>query len=457
MADVYACPVENLTTVVGDTPRPVDAKTAKEKTIVQEGGKIMENKRPVHISATFIKAKNKCDYRCWLKYCLGLRTDHDTDPLRYGNRWHKCQEILGRSPGVCTTCAQKAKNDPECPFCGGTGFVPEDRMALAVQYLNDYYETVPPNKERTEWLVERAKIMYGIAAYDWHYSNDEYETLATELAFKLPVKNPRTGRTLPNCKLVGKIDKLVRNSNGIPMIMEHKTTSSSLDSDSTFWGNLRLNTQISMYVYAAQRMQLDGDLVMYGILPTHPLIQECVFDGLRKPTIAPKKLSQKDSKEFLETGMYCDKKFEVSGQDVYIEDTWPPAQSALIIDGELAEQEFGKKLNTFMIRETPEMYGMRLLTDISERPEFYLGRREVSRTTQDIENFQKKIYNVYQSYKFMCRTETYSKDEDQCEATYACEFIGLCYNKVDPTVGDIPGFKRIFEDKEKDAKATKTT
>ncbi len=397
------------------------------------------SKRPVHVSASFIRAKNKCDFLCYLKYFLGLRTIHDTDPQRYGNRWHTCQEILGRSPGVCTDCAKLSANNPECPFCGGTGFIPEDRMELVVAYLNKYYAEVPPNKDRIEWLIERVKVMYGMATYQWYYAEDEYETLATELKFSLPVINPRTGRALPNCKLVGKIDKLVRNQNGIVMIMEHKTTSSSLNSDSTFWGNLRLNTQISMYVYAAQQMQLAGDLEMYGIKATDPLIQDCVFDGLHKPGIAPKKLSQKDSKEFNKTGDYYGKKFEV---EYY--------SGGYMVDGEGAVTEPGAKEGTFTIRETPEMYGMRLMDDMAERPEFYFGRREVSRTTRDIENFQKKIYSVYQSYKFMCRTETWSKDEDQCEATYVCEYTGLCYNDVDPTVGDISGFKRIFEDK-KDA------
>ena len=312
-------------------------------------------------------------------------------------------------------------------------------MELVVAYLNKYYAEVPPNKDRIEWLIERVKVMYGMATYQWYYAEDEYETLATELKFSLPVINPRTGRALPNCKLVGKIDKLVRNQNGIVMIMEHKTTSSSLNSDSTFWGNLRLNTQISMYVYAAQQMQLAGDLEMYGIKATDPLIQDCVFDGLHKPGIAPKKLSQKDSKEFNKTGDYYGKKFEV---EYY--------SGGYMVDGEGAVTEPGAKEGTFTIRETPEMYGMRLMDDMAERPEFYFGRREVSRTTRDIENFQKKIYSVYQSYKFMCRTETWSKDEDQCEATYVCEYTGLCYNDVDPTVGDISGFKRIFEDK-KDA------
>ncbi len=399
-------------------------------------------KRPVHVSASFIQAKNKCDYLCYLKYFLGLRTDHDTDPQRYGDRWHTCQEILGRSSGVCTDCAQKAENSPECPFCGGDGFIPEDRMALVVEYLNKYYAEVPPNKDRAEWLTERAKVMYGMAAYQWYYADDEYTTLATELKFSLPVKNPATGSTLPNCKLVGKIDKLVKNQNGIPMIMEHKTTSSSLGSDSTFWGNLRLNTQISMYVYAAQQMQLAGDLEMYGIKATDPLIQECVFDGLHKPGIAPKKLSQKDSKIFCET----DGK-DYYGQAFQINGSLGDEDDPLTIGGEVAQWEPGAKEGTFTIRETPEMYGMRLMTDMSERPEFYFGRREVSRTKQDIENFQKKIYSIYQGYKFMCRTETWSKDEDQCEATYICEYTGLCYNNVDPTVGDIPGFKRIFAEK----------
>ena len=278
----------------------------------------MDNsKRSVHVSASFIRAKNKCDYLCYLKYYLGLRTDHDTDPQRYGNRWHTCQEILGRSPGVCTDCAQKAANSPECPFCGGTGFIPEDRMERIVGYLNEYYSEVPPNKDRIEWLTERAKVMYGMAAYAWYYSNDEYKTLATELKFTLPVKNPETGATLPNCKLVGKIDKLVRNQNGIVMIMEHKTTSSSLNSDSTFWGNLRLNTQISMYVYAAQQLQLAGDLEMYGVKATDPLIQDCIFDGLHKPGINPKKLSQKDSKEFMGTKVYFDKEFLANREDSF--------------------------------------------------------------------------------------------------------------------------------------------
>ena len=313
-------------------------------------------------------------------------------------------------------------------------------MALVVDYLNKYYAEVPPNKDRTEWLTERAKVMYGMSAYAWYYSENEYGVLATELQFDLPVKNPATGRTLPNCKLVGKIDKLVRNQNGIVMIMEHKTTSSSLNSDSTFWGNLRLNTQVSMYIYAAQQLQLAGDLEMYGVKATDPLIQDCIFDGLHKPGIAPKKLSQKDSKEFMGTRVYFDKEFVVADYGEHL-------GGAIIIDGEQAEIEPGAKEGTFTVRETPEMYGMRLMTDMSERPEFYFGRREVSRTKKDIENFQKKIYSVYQGYKFMCRTSTWSMDEDQCEATYICEYTGLCYNGVDPTVGDIPGFKRIFEDK----------
>ena len=404
----------------------------------------MDNtKRPVHVSASFIRAYNKCNWLCYLKYFLGLRTTHDTDPQRFGNRWHGSQEILGRSPGVCTDCAKKAANDPECPFCGGTGFIPEDRMGLVVEYLNKYYAEVPPNKDRLEWLTERAKVMYGMSAYAWYYSNDEYETIAAELKFTLPVKNPETGATLPNCKLVGKIDKLVRNRNGIVMIMEHKTTSSSLNSDSTFWQNLRLNTQISMYVYAAQQLQLAGDLEMYGIKATDPLIQDCVFDGLHKPGIAPKKVNQKESKQFVEDGMYFGKKFKIMQQCPVLTD------GEVMVDGELAEIEPGAKEGTFTLRETPEMYGMRLMTDMSERPEFYFGRREVSRTAKDIENFQKKIYNVYQGYKFMSRTDTWSMDEDQCEATYACEYMGLCYNGVNPTVGDIPGFKRIFEKENK--------
>ncbi|KKN64864.1 hypothetical protein LCGC14_0486980 [marine sediment metagenome] len=400
----------------------------------------MSSKKSTHVSASFMRSYKKCNWLCFMKYYLGLRTTRDTDTQRFGNRWHGCQEILGRSAGVCIDCAKLSASDPECPFCGGTGYIEEDQMPLVVDYLDKFYADIPANKDRTEWLVERVKVLYGMSAYNWYYSNSQYETVATELKFDLPVKNPKTGRTLPNCKLVGKIDKLVRNQNGIPMIMEHKTTSSSMGSDSTFWENLRLNIQISMYVYAAQQLQLAGDLEPYGIKATDPLIQECVFDGLRKPSIAPKKLSQGDSKKFVGTGEYFEKKFEIACLTDNL--------SEFHIDGEEVEIEPGAKAGTYAIRETPEMYGMRLLQDMGERPEFYFGRREVSRTPKDIENFQKQICSVYQGFRFMVRNESYVMNEDQCEATYACEYIPICYNGVDPTVGEISGFKRIFEKKE---------
>lgn len=283
-----------------------------------------------------------------------------------------------------------------------------------------------------------------MSAYQWYYNNDNYEVIATELKFDLPVVNPKTGRKLPNCRLVGKIDKLVRNSNGIPMIMEHKTTSNSLNSDSTFWGNLRLNTQISMYIYAAQQLQLAGDLEIYGIKADDPLIRECVFDVLRKPTISPKFINQKDSKAFMETGEYFGQKFEYDAVIIKGELTVDGESAIIKIDTTKNEPDPSK----FQIQETPEMYGMRLLVDMGERPEFYFGRQEISRTIQETLKFQMQIYNVYQGYKFMCRTKSFVMNEDQCEATYACECIPICYNGVDPTIGNIPGFKRIFEKKE---------
>jgi len=47
--------------------------------------------------------------------------------------------------------------------------------------------------------------------------------------------NPETGKSLPNVKTQGKIDKIINLGDRFA-IKEHKSTTSSLDSDSSYWG-----------------------------------------------------------------------------------------------------------------------------------------------------------------------------------------------------------------------------
>lgn len=394
-------------------------------------------KKQWKLSASFIASFKACSYRCYLKYVLGIVPIEDTDALRMGTNWHRILEIMGMKPGtVCYECANKGKNDPQCPLCEGTDILPAEMMDAVVRQLNQSYDTVPLSKTRDEWLAERAILLYSIAGYNWHYIDDPFEVVAEEIQFSLPVRNPGTGRALPNVTLDGKIDKIVRSPNGIYYIDEHKSTTKALDSDSFYWKHLRLDTQTRLYPYAAQVLQLAGELEQYGIKASDPLISNVRYDAWRKPQTRPKKLTQAESKKFLKSGEYLGDKFEIGGQKnvdnhIYV-----------MVNDYPAEQFPGAKEGTVAIKETPEMYGTRLLVDIGTRPEVYFYRKPITRTADDIKKFQQEIVNIYHTIKFMERNDTWWQNEQQCEATFRCPYLNLCYNNIKVSGNSAPeGFK----------------
>lgn len=406
----------------------------------------MTTKRKLHLSASAIAAAKAC----WIKfrnaYVLGIRPDEDSEPLRVGTNWHRLLEIVTMKPGsVCPDCAPGNTNDPECPLCDGTGFLPDEIMTAVTKVLNKAYEGSYKDPEAI--AVERAKLYYSLVGYHWYYTDDggnfQEDVVTREQGFDMTLINPESGRSLPNVKLLGKIDKVINLGSKLA-IKEHKSTSSSLDPDSDYWGHLNLDTQTTLYLYAIRRMQENGELTPWGVKETDPLINTIKYDVWHKPTIKPKKLTQSDSKKFIAGGMYFNQKFEIkteSGGDIGV----------IAVDGVQAEIIPGAKEGTFQIKETAEMYGARLLTDIGERPEFYFRCIELTKTDQEMEAFKWELLNIYRTMQNMIKTGHWYGDEYHCEAKYKCEYIYSCYNRIEVTQENVPdGMKCIFKDKEEE-------
>lgn len=370
--------------------------------------------KKIHLSASALQAFKACPLRYYGAYDLGIRKIEDSEALRIGTNYHAIQEIA-------------------------------DDMDAVVALLNERYGDVPDHMDKEKLEIERIKLLYTLTGYNWHYQNDDLEVIATEIPFEISVINPETGRALPNVVNRGKIDKFIRLDGQI-FVLDHKSTSSSVDPESRLWKKLNLDTQMNNYVYAARKLQAEGKLEQYGITK-EDTIAGAYYDCWHKPGISPKKLSQADSKKFVETGEYCDGKFELN-KDWFVENSH---DHDLIINGIQAEIESGKKEGTFAIRETPQMYGGRLLADIVERPEFYFGRKELTKTDLQIERFEWELYNIYQTIKDMKRTGHWYGDESQCEATFSCDFIPYCYENKPISVEEMPGGMHcIFGDKEND-------
>ena len=413
-------------------------------------------KKTWKLSASFIASFKACPFRCYLKYVLGIIPVEDTDALRTGTNWHRIREIMGMKPeSYCKECAHKGKKNPKCPLCEGTDILPAEMMDAVIRHLNQAYETIPLSKTKEEWLTERAILLYSCAGYNWHYADDQFEVVAEEIQFSIPIRNPETGRALPNVSLDGKIDKIVKSPSGLFYVDEHKSTSKAIDSDSLYWAHLILDTQTRLYPYAAQQLQLVGDLEQYGIKPSDPLISGVRYDVWHKPQIRPKKLTQAESKKFVETGEYMGDKFEVEIKSGGIDGKPMNYQeftsgSHVFVDGADAGLERGAKEGTFAIRETPDMYGARLLKDIAERPEFYFARKEITRTAQDLKKFEQEVYNIYHTIKYMDRNNTWWQNENQCEATFRCSNLDICYNNIDLSGGHVPDGFKLTKWKEKE-------
>jgi len=153
------------------------------------------------------------------------------------------------------------------------------------------------------------------------------------------------------------------------------------------------------------------------------------YDVFHKPGIKPKFLSIADSKKFVANGEYCGGTFEITGST--------EIGDKLLVNEAAAIVEPTAKPGQYKIKETPDMYGHRLLADIAERPEYYFARRELAKTDAELDRFHKELLGVFTTMRAMYNMDSWYHCEEQCEATYNCDFIDLCYNGIDPD-GELP-------------------
>lgn len=395
---------------------------------------IASNPKCYHLSASAIAAFKACPTRFRLAYREGLRSDRDTESQRVGTNWHEMHE---------TYAATAAAVGPE-----GQSPTQEDALASVVDHLNKRYGTTPAGKDPAEWALERQVLLTSFVGYQWYYTHDPVEVLASEVPFELPLTSPKTGLPLPADEVVrvGKIDHIVRWQ-GAVCALERKSTSRQIGADSDYWDKAKKDTQVSMYALAFRELHAAGGFAHLPPLPLEegepmPRMGNTLYDVWHKPTIKPAALTQKETAAFLDTKRYCGQNFQVRHAGITAD------IHAYDINGEPAAVEEGKK--GFAIRETVDMFAARLLADIMERPDFYFQRREIARTDPELEAFQRQLYAVYQSMKAASKHGAWIENESACRATFPCPYLAVCYGPGADAVCDgkttPQGYKRIFVD-----------
>jgi len=377
--------------------------------------------RELRLSASADSDFQACQTRYRLSYIMDLTADKDKDSLRVGGSWHRLHEILEMKPSrpygdpnsggnggwtvTCPDCTRHEEIRPDCYICNGTGYTPTDMMEAVARYLTQVYAIVPDNKTRDDWETERVTLLYSLSGHRWLYAadTDRWEVIGSEIKFEIPVINPASGRKMPKTTFVGKIDRLVRDKNtGLVYVWERKSTNHSITSQD-YWTGLTQGDQVSGYLYGARFAQANGQLHKYGINPEDPPIAGAFCDVWRKPEIQPKQITKADRKILVETGEYFGTHISCANLD--------------------------RGADTIV--ETPEMFGARLLADIAGRPEFYFAQKEVSRTDYELEQFQRRLFNIGKQLRYIEKQNLWVCNLQACEAKWRCEFLDVCRSGVE--------------------------
>lgn len=143
--------------------------------------------------------------------------------LRFGSAWHRAMEATGPGADLPTVLAAAVAQDEF------------DELTLAT-------------------------LGGLLAAYLAVYRDAPVQVLHREVEFSMPMARSRT------FYLAGKIDGLGRLEDGRLCLVEHKTTSSSVDPASDYWLRLRADGQILSYVAAARALGWDIATVLYDVV-----------------------------------------------------------------------------------------------------------------------------------------------------------------------------------------------
>lgn len=327
-----------------------------------------------------------CRKRHWWEYEIGLRPIVDAKALRMGSAYHLGLDHLKLGHGV----------------------------QAAIEGVRAFYHQIhvdsAESQERLDF--ERETVVCMVHGYDWRWANSWLDVIETEKSFRLPLINPSTGSSSRLFELAGKIDGIVRLEDGRLAVLEHKLQSDSINLDGDYWPRLQLDSQCTLYVYAARQMGFDVATVLW--------------DVARKPTIRPSQVALTDENGFKIV-------LDQAGQRVMTKDGKKPRETPDTKSGWTLQT---RPMN--LAEWIDKLHG-----DITSYPETYYARNEIPRLDQDIEELCEEIWDIQNVLREAQRSQRWYKTVHRDTCSY-CAYFGLCTSRFNPEVEAIPeGFELL--------------
>lgn len=334
------------------------------------GARILTNSRLI--------ALRRCQRLHRFKYGLGYRPIAGARALRFGSLAHDAMEAWSRAP----------RGDAQL----AAALAAIETAAVRAQRENDPLDPFD---------VIRARVM--LTGYHERWVDADLEWLAVEAPFRMPLRNPETGRTSPLWEVAGKMDGVARErSTGFVYVVERKTSSEDIGPGSTYWAKLTLDGQVSIYLDAARELGYDARGVLYDVLGKPKL------DPYKATPVEERKYTEKPSK--LKDG------------------TIRPAGSLYANQRELDE--------------TPKEFELRLADHVAEDPNRYFRRGEIVRLADEVEEARYDIWQLAQQLRESERTGRYPRNPSSCESyRQMCAFFPVCARQG--TLEDTTLYRRL--------------
>lgn len=229
---------------------------------------------------------------------------------------------------------------------------------------------------------------------------ETHDVLEVESEFTFPLVNPDSNTASRTFVEAGKIDGVLRcRRTGTIKVLEHKTTSDSIEPDSNYWPRLVMDSQASKYILSLNARGMPVSLALYDVVrkPAYRLTQIPILDadGL-KIVVDPSgnRVTTKDGKKWRQTG----------------------------------DTELG-----YVLQSRPETFDEladRTYQEVTRAPELYFCQREIPRSQMDLMEYMDDAWALAQQILYYRRQKLWPRNPSACTAYGTCEFFDLCANRA---------------------------
>jgi len=245
---------------------------------------------------------------------------------------------------------------------------------------------VLPESDDAIMQIKASEIIYAYTRYAWP-DRDDYEVLAVEKEQRYPLLNPDTMKPSVTYEMASVMDLILRRKKtGEIILVEHKTTGSDFSDDAAdYWRRLAMDSQLSIYVVAAEAAEFPVDRIIY--------------DVIARPMIRRKLATPVEERKYTKATA--------------------TAPSRLYAGQREAD-------------ESDEEFRIRLRDDIDARPERYFGRREIVRTESEILDGMRDVWAQARMIRDAELSGRHPRNPDACHNMGTCEYYDVCAFGVNP-------------------------